>query len=97
VPPVVRHGVGDNWGRHRIVPSEGAGAARPHNHKHCETFRRHKWRRIEFAYDIVVVCAPALRSWATARTSCAGAKGLVSSMLCGTPFDGHSSAASPVM
>ena len=40
---------------------------------------------------------PAFSSWETAVTSCAGAKGLVRRMLLGTPFEGHSSALSPVM
>jgi len=40
---------------------------------------------------------PALRSCETAVTSCAGANGLVSSMLSGTPFEAHSSPAAPVM
>ena len=38
-----------------------------------------------------------LRSCETAVTSCAGAKGLVSRMLLGTPSLAHSSAAAPVM
>ena len=40
---------------------------------------------------------PVFSSWETAVTSCAGAKGLVRRMLLGTPFEGHSSALSPIM
>jgi hypothetical protein len=47
-----------------------------------------------FAYAVGV---PALRSCATAVTSCAGANGLVSKILFGTPLEAHSSALSPVM
>src|SRR4051812_19083398 len=38
-----------------------------------------------------------LRSWATAVTSCAGANGLLSMMLFGTPLDAQSSACAPLM
>ncbi len=48
----------------------------------------------DFAY---VVGVPVLRSCATAVTSCAGANGLVSRMLFGTPLEAHSSALSPVI
>ncbi len=51
-------------------------------------------RRTRFAY---VVGVPVLRSCATAVTSCAGANGLVSRMLFGTPLEAHSSALSPVI
>ena len=40
---------------------------------------------------------PALSSWDTAVTSCAGANGLFSRMLFGTPSAAQSSAAAPVM
>src|ERR1700722_6879367 len=40
---------------------------------------------------------PALRSWETAVTSCAGANGLVRRMLLGTPRDGQSAALPPVI
>jgi hypothetical protein len=40
---------------------------------------------------------PALRSWETAVTSCAGANGLVRRMLLGTPWDGQSAALPPVI
>jgi hypothetical protein len=43
------------------------------------------------------VGVPVLRSWETAVTSCAGAKGLVSMMLLGTPLDDQSSACCPLM
>jgi hypothetical protein len=40
---------------------------------------------------------PALSSWDTAVTNCAGANGFFSRMLLGTPSDAQSSAAAPVM
>jgi hypothetical protein len=43
------------------------------------------------------VGGPALRSWETAVTSCAGANGLVRRMLLGTPFAAHLSALAAVM
>jgi hypothetical protein len=48
-------------------------------------------------YDGAVGELPVLRSWETAVTSCAGAKGLVNRMLLGTPWDGHSAALPPVI
>ena len=44
-----------------------------------------------------VLGVPALRSWEIAVTSCAGANGLVSRILFGTPLEAQSSALSPVM
>lgn len=40
---------------------------------------------------------PELRSWERAVKSCAGANGFARRMLLGTPFEGHSSPAAPVM
>ena len=44
-----------------------------------------------------VLGVPALRSWEIAVTNCAGANGLVSRILFGTPLEAQSSALSPVM
>jgi len=55
------------------------------------------WPPIERPYPVAAVGGLALRSWATAVTSWAGANGFASMMLLGTPFDAHSSACAPLV